>query len=318
MTSSSPPGGSSSRVISAAQGSHSSPARLESSTRPRAAGASGAAVAPEELGPVRGERARAATDVGEGDPLGEVTRPSASGEQGATLRVERADDLQRGLIAERAQNPLDVKGRRQPPGPVATVADPQADQLDRVGWGDENEQVLLQLMAGPAKAGVALAVTDDGRRLAAAGARRRCPELPGLLVAEIEGLARWIGDRVVAPRGQAVHLGVARPGVAGAGLGDQAAEARVGEDVAPRGWRPLATPQGHDVLPAVRREPTRPVAEQQRLIGSSGFRRQWGLTWCLKPLARSAASPGWARARAARPMSHGSRGGSRGPRPRAA
>ena len=117
------------------------------------------------------ERGRRA-DIGKGDPLCEITRPSASGEQGAALRVERADYLQRGLIAERAQHPLYVEGRRQPPGPVAAVDDAQAEKLDRVGRGDENEQVLLQLMARPAKAGVALAVTDDGRRLAAAGARR--------------------------------------------------------------------------------------------------------------------------------------------------
>jgi hypothetical protein len=112
-------------------------------------------------------------------------------------------------------------------------------------------------------------MTDDGRRLAATGARCRCPEVPGLLVAEIEDLAGRVGDRVVAPRGEAVQLGVARPGVAAAGLGDQAAEARVGEDVAPWCRRPLATPQSHDVLPAVRRESPQSVGEQQLLVGTS-------------------------------------------------
>ena len=105
----------------------------------------------------RGRRAH----VGEGDPPGEITRPGVSSEQGAALRVERADDLQRGLIAERAQHPLGVERRGQPPRPIAEVADPQAEQLDRVGSGDEDEEVLLQPVAGPVEAGVALAVTDD-------------------------------------------------------------------------------------------------------------------------------------------------------------
>ena len=69
------------------------------------------AVPPQELGPVGGERARAAPHVGEGDPPGKISRPGASGEQSAALRVERADYLQRGQVAEHAQHPLDVERR---------------------------------------------------------------------------------------------------------------------------------------------------------------------------------------------------------------
>jgi hypothetical protein len=56
---------------------------------------------------------------------------------------------------------------------VARVADPQANQLDRIDSGDEDDEVLNQSVAGLGEAGVALAVTDDGRCLAAAGTRCR-------------------------------------------------------------------------------------------------------------------------------------------------
>ena len=86
------------------------------------------------------------------------------------------------------------------------------------------------------------------------GGGRRRPELAGLLVAEVNGLAGRIGDGIVAPGGQAVHLAVAGPGVAAAGLGDQAAEAGVGEHVDPRGRRPRRRRvRRDDVLAAVRR-----------------------------------------------------------------
>ena len=48
------------------------------------------AVAPQELGAVGRERAGTTRHIGESDPPGEITRPRAAGEQGATLRVERA------------------------------------------------------------------------------------------------------------------------------------------------------------------------------------------------------------------------------------
>ena len=120
-------------------------------------------------------------------------------------------------------------------------------------------------MAGPREAAITLAMADDRRRLAAARGGRWRPELPGFLVTEVNGLAGRIGNGIVAPGGEAIHLAVARPGVTAAGLGDQATEVGVGEHVGPRRRRPLAGAQSDDVLPAIRREPAETIVEEQRL-----------------------------------------------------
>ena len=67
------------------------------------------AVAPQELGAVGRERAGTTRHVGESDAPGEITRPGGAGEQGAALRVERAQHIQCGLLAEHAQHPLHVE-----------------------------------------------------------------------------------------------------------------------------------------------------------------------------------------------------------------
>jgi len=66
-------------------------------------------VAAQELGAVGRERAGTTRHVGESDATGEITRPGGAGEQGAALRVERAQHIQCGLLAEHAQHPLHVE-----------------------------------------------------------------------------------------------------------------------------------------------------------------------------------------------------------------
>ena len=119
----------------------------QSRARPRAAGAAG-----EPLRPRNSVRS-AVTECGRRPTAAKATWPAKSPAQALrasrapALRVALADDLQRGLVAERAQHPLGVERRRQPPRPVAGVADRQADQLDRVVGRDEHQQLLLQPVA---------------------------------------------------------------------------------------------------------------------------------------------------------------------------
>ena len=86
------------------------------------------AVAAQELGAVGRERAGTTRHVGEGDAPGEITRPGAAGEQGAALRVERAQDTSVAACSRSdAEHPLGIERRRQPPGPVAGVAHPTGE-----------------------------------------------------------------------------------------------------------------------------------------------------------------------------------------------
>src|SRR3954463_9086182 len=92
------------------------------------------------------------------------------------------------------------------------------------------------------------------RLVAGAGERRWRPDATVVLIAKVDGLAGRIGHRVVRPRRQSVGLAVPLPGVAGAALGDEEPEVRVGHDVDPGRRRGRAARQVDDVLAAVHAE----------------------------------------------------------------
>src|SRR5262249_1235519 len=108
----------------------------------------------------------------------------------------------------------------------------------------------------------------------------------GLFVAEIDHLARRVGNRIVAPGGEPVHLAVAGPGIARPSLGDEEPEGRVGNDVRPGGRRqgrvqagtkprPTVAARVVDgpaadvqvILPSIGREPPESILEQQGYAG---------------------------------------------------
>src|SRR5208283_5691645 len=99
--------------------------------------------------------------------------------------------------------------------------------------------------------GVSKAVANDIGRCAPGGQWRRGPELPGLLVADIECLPGGVLDGIVAPGRQSKLVGVLRPSVCAAGFGDNRAKRRIGEHIDPRGRSHLASLEGYDVLVAV-------------------------------------------------------------------
>src|SRR6185295_720413 len=80
----------------------------------------------------------------------------------------------------------------------------------------------------------ALAMADRVFGFAPERPGRRGPNVAGLLVAEIDDLPQRIGDRIIAPRRQAVRLAVAAPGEARATFGNEEAKLRIGDDVDPR------------------------------------------------------------------------------------
>src|SRR5262245_7769364 len=114
------------------------------------------------------------------------------------------------------------------------------------------------------------------RAAAARRPRLRRPEDAALLVAHVERFAVRIDDRVVAPRRQPMLPAVAAPGAAGAAFAHQAAEALVGEHVAPWHGRPLAARRRHvdhvlaaagrEAAEAVRQEPLRDTTAATRAL----------------------------------------------------
>ena len=156
-----------------------------------------------------------------------------------------------------------------------TVAQGQARYLDRRVERDELQQVTFDAVDGGIKSAEAAAVPRRiGRRGIADWLGRRAPQREAVGVAQIEGLARAIGDGVVRPGGELVLAAVDRPGVAAA-LGRRLeAEAGIGDHIDPRRRRGLAGPQTGDVLGAIVVKTAKPVEELQcRRGGRHGGRR---------------------------------------------
>ena len=79
------------------------------------------------------------------------------------LRILLADDLQRSVFADGAENPFGVKRRRQIPRPFVVVSHRDVRQLDRIiGW-DEHQHILIQAMTDMRVARVTLTVANGDR-----------------------------------------------------------------------------------------------------------------------------------------------------------
>ena len=87
---------------------------------------------------------------------------------------------------------------------------------------------------------VAEAVPNDVRRRAAGRQRRGRPELAGLFVADVEGLAGEVAHRIVVPGGEPEFVRVLAPGVGAAAFRNDGAERRIGQHIDPGRGRDLA------------------------------------------------------------------------------
>ncbi len=99
--------------------------------------------------------------------------------------------------------------------------------------------------------------------------RRRRPDVTAVLVAQVQNLARRVGDGVVVPGCEPVGLAVVRPCVTAARFRHDEPEGGVGDDVDPgrRRWKEadciVRRADADDILAAVRREAAGAVVEQQ-------------------------------------------------------
>src|SRR5439155_12849692 len=117
----------------------------------------------------------------------------------------------------------------------------ETGDLDGVVEGDELQQMERHAVAHALEPAVPLSVSGHvGPARLADRQRGRAPELAGLVIPDIDRLARRVTHRVVGPRGELMLAAVYRPRVAGAGLGHLEAEARIGDHVDTGGGRPLS------------------------------------------------------------------------------
>ena len=108
---------------------------------------------------------------------------------------------------------------------------------------------------------VAGAVSDFVRHVVAQRQRRGRPVRGGRIVAQVDQLARPVGDRVVAPGRETVLLAIDGPGKAKRGFGHEAAEPGVGDDVDPRQRRRAAGAELDHVLTRGKVEAAQTVEE---------------------------------------------------------
>ena len=151
----------------------------------------------------------------------------------AAVGIDFGDHVHGRSRPQVAQHPLHVAGGGEPARPARGVAHLEHGELDRRILGHIDPQLGVDAVLGVLEHAVAEAVPGDVGRRAAPGQRRRRPEMAAFLVAQVEGLAARVGDRVVVPGREAELVGVLAPGVGLAALRDDGAEVRIGQHVDP-------------------------------------------------------------------------------------
>ena len=250
-----------SSVCSAAQGSSPAPTPPDSRCpRSRAAGWSSAPLRP------RNSVRSAVHAVWRPPRSANATRPPKSVFQALRASsapvsgVDLGDETGRWRCARR---PAPTRRRRSPRDAAAgrTVLDRQPRDLDGSSSGTNWSSSSAMPSCDVLEAAVALAVPGDVGRLLRGSAARRAPQLAGLLVPDVDRLARRVADRVVRPRRELVLAAVDRPRVARPRTRRPGSRTRVRDDVDPGRRRPLPLAEDGDVLPPVLGEAAEAVEE---------------------------------------------------------
>ena len=219
-------------------------------------------VAPQEFRAVGRPGRLPPAQIGKGHASPEIEAPRVAGEHGACVHIDLGHDERGRRAPGGAEDPLHVRRHRQPPAASRRIREGESRDLDGILERHELHEVerdAVRVMLEPAVAlavprHVCLALLSDRER-------RRAPHLAGLVVADVEALARRVAHRIVRPRRELVLTTVDRPRIAGPRLRNLEAERRVGDDVDPRSGRPAAAVQNRDVFSPPRREAAEPVEE---------------------------------------------------------
>jgi hypothetical protein len=222
-----------------------------------------ASVSANELFPISGERARCIVDIQEHDAIGEFGVVIVAGQQRAGLEVHFGLHMQQAILPQVAQHPFPVAGDRYAARPPRGVAQFQDRKLHRRVHSHIDPQLGGDAVLSVFKNGVAEAMPDDIGRRTARGQWRRRPELAGLLITDIEGLAGGVPNEIIVPGCQSEFVGIFEPGICAAAFRDDRPKRRIGQDIHPRGRSRLAGLEGDDIFAAVGGKPAQAVGEDQ-------------------------------------------------------
>ncbi len=221
-----------------------------------------ARVPAQELEAVAGPGSLAATQVGKGNPVGELPVPGVSREHGSGRGVDVGDHESRRAAPLDPQHPLGVGRDRKPLLATGPVLQGETGDLDGVSQGHELQEIQRDVVGGVLVATVPMPVPDDIRpAFLADGENRRPPDQTAILIPHIKSLAGCVADGIVRPGRELVLAAVHGPGVARARLGDLETEFRVRHHVDPGSRGPLPLAQNRDVFAAVRCESPQAVEE---------------------------------------------------------
>ena len=217
----------------------------------------------EEILAVGGQAVRRAVGAEERDPLGKLRVPRVAGQQRVAVALVFTDHMGSRRATQRPEQPFGVVGRGDPPWPRADIVQTQPDDLQRIVQGHEHQQLLLQALAVAPPTAVTRTVANLAGTALACRQRRGGPDRRGFLVAQIQRFAGTVGQRVVVPRRQAILAAVQRPAETQAGLADDAAEALIGQHVAPGGRGALIRLEVNQVVAAIGAEAANTVIRAQ-------------------------------------------------------
>src|SRR6476660_7965280 len=123
---------------------------------------------------------------------------------------------------------------------VRHVTNLETRDLDRIVERHELHEIECNTVLRMLEPAVSPSVSHDvAAGLVADRQRRWAPQIAGVNVANVEGFARPVGNRIVRPRSEAVLAAVEGPGSSRAFRRHLKPEAGVGDNVDPRGGRQL-------------------------------------------------------------------------------
>ncbi|MNF86938.1 hypothetical protein D3C84_693890 [compost metagenome] len=231
-----------------------------------------AAVAADEFAAVRSVAAARRVHREEGDPSREFHRIGIAREQRSAAVFDLRDQVHGGLVAQIAQHPFDIAGDGQFAGSPGQVADLQQGVLDRRVERHVDPELAFDTLFAVLEAAVAEAVARHVRAAAAPGPGRGGPVVPGFIVAQVQGLAAGVANRIVVPGGQAELVGVQVPGVGAATFRDDRTEQWICQHIDPGGRSADAGLQLEHVLAAVAAEAAIGVGQAEGGIGRASRR----------------------------------------------
>ena len=207
------PGARSKAACMAAHGSRPAPIFPDSRARVIAAGEPSVPLRPRNSRRSPVTRARRLAGAEERHPAGELGVVGIAREDRAAGGVHFRDHVHRGFRPQVAQHPLHVAGGGEPAHAAGIVADLQHRELHRRVGGHVHPDLRADSALAVLEHAVAESVPAHVRLHAPARHGHGRPEVPGLLVAKIIGLAAGVAHRIVAPRSQAELVRVFRPGI---------------------------------------------------------------------------------------------------------